>query len=55
MVDKYEAKEYIASIIGDSHVIPTLGVWDAFDDIDFKELPKQFVLKCTHDSGGDYL
>jgi hypothetical protein len=52
MVDKYEAKKYVANIIGDEYIIPTLGIWDNFDDIDFDKLPKQFVLKCTHDSGG---
>lgn len=52
MVDKYEAKKYVASIIGDDYIIPTIGVWDKFDDIDFNTLPNQFVLKCTHDSGG---
>lgn len=52
MVDKYEAKKYVAQIIGDDYIIPTLGVWDYFDDIDFDTLPNQFVLKCTHDSGG---
>lgn len=52
MVDKYEAKRYIADIIGEEYIIPTLGVWDRFEDIDFDALPNQFVLKCTHDSGG---
>lgn len=52
MVDKYEAKKYVASIIGEEHIIPTLGVWDRFDEINFEELPQQFVLKTTHDSGG---
>jgi len=52
MVDKYAAKEYVASIIGKEYIIPTLGVWDRFDDIEFDSLPNQFVLKCTHDSGG---
>jgi len=52
MVDKYEAKKYIASKIGDEHIIPTLGIWDKFEDVDFDALPDQFVLKCTHDSGG---
>ena len=52
MVDKYAAKKYVADIIGDQYIIPTLGVWDRFDDIDFNLLPNQFVLKCTHDSGG---
>ncbi len=52
MVDKYEAKKYVSSIIGDKYVIPTLGVWENFEDIDFMSLPDKFVLKCTHDSGG---
>lgn len=52
MADKYNAKEYVADIIGENHIIPTLGVWDKFDQIDFSTLPNQFVLKCTHDSGG---
>lgn len=52
LVCKYEAKEYVRSILGDSVIIPTLGVWNSFDDIDFDALPNQFVLKTTHDSGG---
>ena len=52
MVDKYAVKKYIAKKIGKQYIIPTLGVWDKFDDIDFDKLPDQFVLKCTHDSGG---
>lgn len=52
MVDKYEAKKYVASIIGEEHIIPTLSVYDRAEDIDFDALPNQFVLKCTHDSGG---
>lgn len=52
MVDKYEAKKYVAERIGEEYIIPTLGVWDSFDEIDFSSLPDQFVLKCTHDSGG---
>ncbi len=52
MVDKYEVKAYVAEKIGAEYVIPTLGVWDTFEDIDFSKLPKRFVLKCTHDSGG---
>lgn len=52
MVDKYEAKQYVADIIGEEYIIPTLGVWDRFDDIDFDKLPEKFVIKCTHDSGG---
>lgn len=52
MVDKYAVKKYIADKIGKQYIIPTLGVWDKFEDIDFDKLPEKFVLKCTHDSGG---
>lgn len=52
MVDKIEAKKYVASIIGEEHIIPTLAVYEKVTDIDFDKLPNQFVLKCSHDSGG---
>ena len=52
MVDKYEAKSFVAERLGEEYVIPALGVWERFEDIDFDSLPDQFVLKCTHDSGG---
>lgn len=52
LVDKYEVKSYVSERIGEEYIIPTLGVWNDFDDISFDDLPEQFVLKCTHDSGG---
>lgn len=52
MVDKYEVKKYVADHIGGEYLIPTLGVWNHFNEIDFDKFPDQFVLKCTHDSHG---
>lgn len=52
MADKYAVKKYVADKIGGKYIIPTLGVWESFEDINFDILPNQFVLKCTHDSGG---
>lgn len=52
LVDKYAVKKFVAERIGEEHIIPLLGVWDDVDDILLEELPEQFVLKCTHDSGG---
>lgn len=55
IVDKAEAKEYVKEVLGEGaeeYIIPTLGVWNSFDEIDFGKLPNQFVLKTTHDSGG---
>lgn len=51
MVDKVKVKSYIASIIGEKYIIPTLGVWDNPDEINFDVLPNRFVLKCNHNSG----
>lgn len=52
MVDKLAAKDYVASRIGEQYIIPTLGVWDRVEDIDWESLPDQFVLKTTHGGGG---
>lgn len=52
MVDKYAVKDYVANIIGKEHIIPTLGVWNRPEDIDWDALPNQFVLKTTHGGGG---
>jgi hypothetical protein len=52
LVDKVSVKDYVEKIVGKQYIIPTLGVWDSYDDIDFSTLPEQFVLKCAHDSGG---
>lgn len=51
MVDKYEVKEYLSKIIGEEYVIPTLGVWDRPEDINWEALPDKFVLKTTHGGG----
>lgn len=52
MVDKYEAKNYVADVIGKEYIIPTIGIYNKLSDIDLSKLPDKFVMKCTHDSGG---
>ena len=49
--DKYEVREWVKEKIGEKYLVPLLGVWDKFDDIDFSSLPESFVLKTTHGSG----
>jgi hypothetical protein len=51
LVDKYAVKKWVSDKIGKQYVIPTIGVWEKAEDIDFNKLPNQFVLKTTHDSG----
>ena len=55
LADKYEVKDYVRKKIGDKYVVPCLGIWNHFDDIDFDLLPNQFILKATHDSGGAFI
>ena len=52
LVDKSTVKDVVSGIIGDQYIIPTLGVWDCMEDINFDMLPQKFVLKTTHDGGG---
>lgn len=52
MVDKIEAKEYVEKILGPQVIVPTLAIWDNVDEMDPSGLPNQFVLKCSHNSGG---
>ena len=51
MADKYLVKDYIAKRIGEEYVIPTIGVWERPEDIEWESLPNQFAMKCNHNSG----
>ncbi len=52
LVDKHSVREYVEKKCGSDILIPLLGVWEKFEDIKIEDLPDQFVLKCSHDSGG---
>jgi len=51
LVDKCQVREHIAQTIGQSYLIPTLGVFEAVSQINLATLPDQFVLKPNHGSG----
>lgn len=51
LADKYEVRQYVREKIGEQYLVPLIGVYDSVEDIPFNELPGQYVLKCTHDSG----
>ena len=51
LADKYMVKEYVKRYSPELKVIPTIGVWEKAEEIDFNKLPEQFVIKCTHDTG----
>ena len=48
LTDKYLAREWIKEKIGEEYLIPLLGVYDSFDEIDFDKLPDKFVIKTNH-------
>ena len=48
LADKYLVRDWVKEKIGEEYLIPLLGVYDSFDEIDFEKLPKQFVIKCNH-------
>lgn len=55
LVDKYLVRDYVANIIGSCYLIPIIGTWCKFEDIDFNALPEQFVLKPNHTSGNVFI
>ena len=55
VVDKINAKEYLKSLGLNKYVIPTIKVYDKFQNINLDELPQKFVIKNTQDSGGVFV
>lgn len=51
LADKCTVRQLVSSKVGDAYFVPLIGIYKCIDEIDFKQLPDQFVLKCTHDSG----
>lgn len=54
-VDKYAVRSYIEKTIGDTYLIPLLGIYNSVEEIDWNSLPNKFVLKCTHGSGSNII
>ena len=50
--DKYAVRRYVSSLVGDQYLTKLFGVYSKCDDIPWDLLPKEFVLKCSHSSGG---
>lgn len=45
LADKVSVRDYVKMKIGEEYLIPLLGVWDDFSEINFDFLPESFVLK----------
>ena len=50
-VDKYMVRDYVEKTIGKEYLIPLYGVYNNTDEINYGELPNQFVFKLNHGSG----
>lgn len=55
LADKYLVREWVKEKIGEDFLIPLLGVYEKFEDIDFDDLPERFVLKTNHGAGYNYI
>lgn len=55
MADKFAVKELVAKMIGNEYIVENYAIGDSWDEIDWKVMPDQFVIKCTHDSGGAFI
>ena len=51
LADKYLVRDWVKEKIGEEYLIPLLGVYNKFEDINFDKLPNQFVIKCNHGCG----
>lgn len=51
LADKYKVREFIKKNIGETYLVPLIGVWNNAEDIDFSKLPNKFALKANHGSG----
>ncbi len=48
--DKYLVREWVKETVGERYLIPLLGVWNRFEEIDLDALPERFMLKANHGS-----
>lgn len=55
LADKYLMRSWVEQYIGEKYLVPLLGVWDNFEEINFEKLPDKFVLKCNHGSGFNHI
>jgi hypothetical protein len=49
--DKYSVREFVKERVGKELLIPLIGVYERFSDIDLNLIPNSFVMKATHGSG----
>ncbi len=48
--DKLAVRKWIEDKIGEQYLVPLIGAWKNFDDIDFDKFPDKFVIKTNHGS-----
>jgi len=54
-VDKYDVRDFVKKRVGEKYLIPLIGIYDSFDQIDFHSLPQSFAMKATHGSNWNIL
>ena len=46
--DKYRVRKWVEEKIGAEYLVPLVGCWEHFDEIDFDTFPQQFVIKTNN-------
>lgn len=55
LTDKYLVRDYVKEKIGEKYLIKLYGIYKNVDEIEYENFPKEFVLKCNHDSGSVFI
>lgn len=53
IVDKYKVRNYVISKGLKGILVPNYGVYNSLEEINFQNLPSEFVIKTTHGGGND--
>ncbi|MEX0604303.1 MAG: ATP-grasp fold amidoligase family protein [Marinobacter sp.] len=55
LADKYEVRQYVKAKGHEAILNHLIAVYDRVEDIDFKDLPNEFVIKCNHSWNTNYI
>src|SRR5690606_36934420 len=49
--DKYRVRQYVEAKGYPDILVPSIGVWDSPEEVNWEESPNKFAMKCTHGCG----
>jgi hypothetical protein len=55
LTDKYLVRDFVRATVGEEYLVPIIWAGGSVKDIPWSQLPRQFVVRVTHGSGGVFL